>query len=232
VLRYKKGTAETLANAFSPYPTVSLEDAARICELNLADVQQAVALVSGAPIVTSTGIYNERGGVEAARLLAALADTTGGSFNCYARGANERGLQILEATPSDNGWNTHQMLQAAASGQLKALWLIDVDLFEVGLDRDLVNRALENIEFLVLQSSTRSETFYYASVAIPMALQAECDGSYTNMEGTLQTMKAIIPPIGESKPVWRVFEELSLRIQPRMPYMQAKDVLEAIPAYH
>lgn len=232
VLRYKKGTAETLANALSPYPTVSFDEAARICELNLADLQEAAELVKGAPIITSSAIYNEKGGIESARFLAALADTTGGSFNCYARGANERGLQILEATPSDNGWNTHQMLQAAATGQLKALWLMDVDLFEVGLDRELVIRALENIEFLVVQSSSRNETFYYASVAIPTALQAESDGSYTNMEGTLQTMKAVIPPVGEAKPAWRVFEELSLRIQPRMPYMQAKDVLEAIPAYH
>ena len=123
------------------------------------------------------------------------------------------------------------MLQAAANGNLKALWLVGVDLFSQGLDRDLVTRALENVEFLVVQDSLRSETFYFASVAIPMALSAESDGSYTNMEGTVQELRAIIPTIGDAKPVWRTFEELSVRLQPRMPFMQAKDLFESIPAF-
>ena len=102
---------------------------------------------------------------------------------------------------------------AAANGRLKALWLIDVDLFNVGLDRSLVIKALENIEYLVVQGSSRTETFYYASVAIPMALQVESDGSFTNMEGKVQELKAAISSPGDAKPVWRVFEELSTSLR-------------------
>jgi predicted molibdopterin-dependent oxidoreductase YjgC len=179
--------------------------------------------------VTSTNIYNEKNGASASETLCGIAMTTGGSFNCYARGANERGLQLIGATPNATGLNTHQMIEAAANGNLKALWLIDVDLFNMGLDRNLVTKALENIEYLVVQDSSRTETFYYASVAIPMALQAESDGSFTNMEGTVQELKAAIPAPGEAKPVWRVFEELSIRVQPRRPFMMAKDLLATIP---
>ena len=209
VLRYKTGTADVLAQGLqhaAATPGFSLAKVAETCEIDETDLTKAARLISGCPVVISSNIYNEKGGVIAAESLSALASSTGGSFNCYARGANERGLQLMDAVPGPSGLNTHQMLQAAANGNLKALWLVDVDLFEVGLDRNLVIKALENIEYLVVQDSSRTETFYYASVAIPMALQAESDGSFTNMEGKIQELKAAIPFMGDAKPVWRVFK--------------------------
>lgn len=232
-LRYKSGTADTLAAALQSAvatPGFDLSKVAETCELDLSELTKAVTLISGCPVVTSSSIANEKGGASALNSLNQIASLTGGSFNCYARGANERGLQLMDAVPNASGLNTHQMIQAAANGQLKALWLIGVDLFEQGLDRNLVTQALENIEYLVVQDSSRTETFYYSSAAIPMALQAESDGSFTNMEGTIQELKAAIPAPGESKPVWRVFEELSLRVAPRRPIMMAKDLLATIPA--
>lgn len=248
VLRYKKGTANILADgllnalvaagtAQVPADTAdaiayaNLDLIAEKCGLDRSDLDEALTLIAGCPVVTSSGIYDEKNGAEAAEALARIAMTSGGSFNCYARGANERGLQLMNAVPQSNGWDTHQMLIAAAGGQLKALWLVGVDLFATGLDRNLVERALENVEYLVVQDSNRSETFYYASVAIPMALQAEADGSFTNMEGTVQRLKAVIPAPGEAKPAWRVFEELSLRLAPRMPHIQAEDVFASIPGF-
>ncbi len=234
ILRYKKGTADVLANGLKNAvngDSSSLKQAAETCEIDLSDLTEAVELIKGCPVVTSSGIYDQKNGLAAAKCLSDIANATGGSFNCYARGANERGLQLMGATPNESGLNTHQMIEAAANGRLKALWLIDVDLFNVGLDRDYVIKALENIEYLVVQDSSRTETFYYASVAIPMALQVESDGSFTNMEGTVQELKAAISAPGDAKPVWRVFEELSMRLEPRKPFMMAKDLFDSIPAF-
>ncbi len=228
VLRYKKGTGAALAEALRSGE--ELEKVAETSGVDLADLKAAVELSKGAPIVTSTGIYDEKGSEQIVASLSSLAQATEGSFNCYARGANERGLQLMGAAPGSEGLNTQQILAAAANGNLRALWLIGVDLFSTGLDRDLVSRALENVEFLVVQDSSRTETFYYSSVAVPMTLPAESDGSFTNMEGTVQELRAAIPAPGDAKPVWRVFEELSMRLAPRMPNMQARDVLESIPA--
>ncbi len=234
VLRYKKGTADVLANCLEQAVAGNgslLESGAETCQINLADLKEAVELIKGSPLITSSSIFDEKNGGAAAKSLLAIASATGGSFNCYARGANERGLQLMDAIPNDSGLNTHQMIEAAANGRLKALWLIDVDLFNVGLDRSLVIKALENIEYLVVQGSSRTETFYYASVAIPMALQVESDGSFTNMEGKVQELKAAISAPGDAKPVWRVFEELSMRLEARKPFMMAKDLFDSIPAF-
>jgi predicted molibdopterin-dependent oxidoreductase YjgC len=161
---------------------------------------------------------------EAAEALKSLE----GTYNAYPLGANERGAQLALAT---NGLSALDQVKRAANGELKALWVVGVDLFSVGLPREEVIKALENVDFLAVQDSRRSETFYYASVALPMTLPAEQDGSYTNCEGTTQFVKAIIPPVGEAKPAWRVFEELSIRLNPRMPFSQASEILATAPAF-
>lgn len=218
ILRYKSGTAETLAAALAG--RISVEEAANICELPSNEIEEAKELVKDQIVITSTSIYSDDA------FESILADLSGltAQFNTYAKGGNERGLQEIGVTPSEGGLSTWQMISAAAQGKVKALWLLNVDLFELGLDREVVNRALENVEYLVVQDSVRSETFYYASVGLPTALPAEQDGTWTNCEGTVQELKAAIPAPGEAKPAWRVFEDLSIRVQPRTPFVQAKDV--------
>lgn len=210
--------------------SVSAEEASRVTGISASSLDQLEKALDGAAIITTSEIYDLKHGGEIALALDRAASEHNGSYNLYARGANERGLQLMEAYPEQNFLSAREMLLSAANGGLKALWLIDVDPFESGLPREMVIEALENVEHLVVQCSTRSEAFYYASVALPMTLQAECDGSYTNMDGTVQEMKAVIPAPGESKPVWRVFEELSARLHPKMPNMTAAAVRELIPA--
>jgi formate dehydrogenase major subunit len=80
----------------------------------------------------------------------------------------------------------------------------------------------------VVQSSQRNETFFYSSIALPLSLPAESEGTFTNCEGRIQKFAASIPAVGESKPAWRVFEDLSVRISPRMPAIHPKDVFKTI----
>jgi NADH-quinone oxidoreductase subunit G len=225
ILRYKSGTASTLAGALAG--TISADEAAKICELPQSEIEEAVQIVKGGITITTTNLCNFEDGATIATSLKSLES----DFSCLARGSNERGLQVMGAVPSTDGLNTWEMISAAAQGKLKALWLVGVDLFSLGLDHDVVSQALENVEYLVIQDSMRTETFYFASVAIPMALPTEQDGTWTNVEGKLQNQVAIIPALGSAKPAWRAFEELSLRLKPRTPYIQAKDVLASIPAF-
>jgi NADH-quinone oxidoreductase subunit G len=224
ILRYKTGTAETLASALSG--KTDLKTAAEVCDIPLFELESAKLLMERCLVITSTNLYSED-------LVGALQDLrTLGSFNCFARGANERGLQLLGATPKSSGYSTYKMLSAAAQGEIKALWLLDVDLFNIGLEDSTVEKILENVEFLVVQTSARNETFLYSSVALPLALPAETEGTFTSCENRIQRLGAAIPPVGESKPGWRVFEDLSVRIQPRMPAIQPKDVFSNIEIFN
>jgi predicted molibdopterin-dependent oxidoreductase YjgC len=97
-------------------------------------------------------------------------------------------------------------------------------------DRSLVQRALENVEFLVVQDHTETEAMSYASVVLPMTAPIESEGSYTNLERRVQAFGPILPAKGSAKPAWRAITELSLRLKPESPKFHPHEVLEAIAA--
>ncbi len=216
-LIHKPGTEATLAAAIAGQ--VPVAEAAAKCDLTESELTAAIDAAKGATVITTTSLDPS-----AAKALASLES----KFNQFATGGNEHGAQIALSAA---GLSARDQLIAAARGDITALWVVGVDLFEVGLPREFVEQALENVDFLVYQGSARNETFYYASVALPMTLPAEQDGTYTNCEGVVQRLKPAIPAVGESKPVWRVFEELSVRLQPRMPRSNASEVLATSPAF-
>jgi NADH-quinone oxidoreductase subunit G len=248
ILRYRPGTADTLAGgllaalASAGKVTVPATLAPSLAKytpeyvetttgVRAADLREAAELIGeGAATITTRGLYDETGGADAAETLAGLASVTGGTFNRYARRANEEGADLIGVRPLSGGRDTHAILQGCADGSIKALWLAGVDPFEVHPDRALVQRALENVPFLVFQHYLESEAMHYASVVLPMTPPSETEGSYTNLERRLQAFGPVLPPKGAAKSAWRAFTELSLRIRPETPKFHPHDVLDAIAA--
>jgi formate dehydrogenase alpha subunit len=63
---------------------------------------------------------------------------------------------------------------------------------------------------------------------LPAASFAEKDGTFTNMEGRAQKIKAAINPIGESRPDWQIFSALSEKMGYPMDYDNADAILKEI----
>lgn len=188
-------------------------------------------------IVTATTIWNDSAPQEVIECLGGLAMCLGAEFNCYPVGANEFGAERMGVLPdaapggkpvASPGLNTVEILQACAIGKIKALWLVGVDLFATGIDRKLVENALEKVPFLVVQDIAESETTAYASVVLPMTAPAEEDGTWTNCEGQVQRIEQVIRPKGTAKPAWRVFNEFMLRKGATRPYFNIDEVGEEI----
>jgi NADH-quinone oxidoreductase subunit G len=238
VLRYRPGTASALASgllaelvrngkAQVPAPTqevltiYTLDHTEQVTGVPADQIRLAAEKIAGAAILTSNGLYDVDGGPGAVEALAGIAMTSGGKFNGFARKSNEEGAhRILPA----EGLNTHQILEAAADGKLKLLWLVGVDPFVVHHDRELVQRALENVEFLVVQDIAETEAMHYASVVLPQTAPAEMEGTFTNVEGRVQRMMPVLAPKGQAKPAWRIFSEMSLRIRPETPFFNPTEV--------
>ncbi len=175
-------------------------------------------------IVTSDRVRNLPGGGEALRLLEDLAARCGAEFNCYPTGPNAMGAELLGVLPGDGGLDTWGILQGCCSGTIKALWLLDCDPTTV----EGGDQALESAEFLVYQGVTRSEATAFANVVLPMAAPAEQDGTWTNCERRLQRMTQAIAAPGDSKPAWRIFSEVILRLQPSTPFFNPREIMKAI----
>lgn len=180
-------------------------------------------LAKGAVVITAESIYNTPAGADTVAELAKI-----GAFNLYATGANDQGAAEL-GIPA-GGKDTKAILEGCVSGSIKALWLAGVDPLTAYPDRDLVTRALEAVPFLVYQGHSETEAAHYATVVLPQAAPAEVDGTYTNCEGRIQRMKAVLPTPGAAKPGWKIFAELRVRLKPTVPPIHASDVMEQIAA--
>jgi NADH-quinone oxidoreductase subunit G len=205
----------------------------------------SIVAAEGVPIATTYSLLEDEHGQAVIETLAQLALGVGGEFNLYGLHANDEGARRLgvlpdglpglrglaeagEGAPTAPGLGTRGILEGCVDGSVKALWLVGDDPLIAYPDRDLVERALESVEFLVVQGTNESEAVPYASVVLPMAGPAEGDGTYTNMEGRVQRFRKIIDPPGEAKPAWRTYSELMLRLRPETPYFNPNDVMEAI----
>lgn len=206
-------------------------------------VEAASLIGKDGAVVSTTAIYDVPEAQEAVELLAGLAMTTGADFNCFAREANEQGAEdlgflpdslpghrsILEGLgPKKPGLGTHGILKGCIEGTVRALWLAGVDPFAKTGDRETQQSALENVEFLVVQDLVETEATAFASVVLPMAAPAECDGSYTNLERRVQRMRPAVPARGEAKPAWKIFAELGVRIKPATPYFNTAEIMAEI----
>jgi formate dehydrogenase major subunit len=107
--------------------------------------------------------------------------------------------------PDKRGLNMLEMMDAAAAGDLKALWAIGYDIALTNADASSTERALRNIEFVVVQDMFLNETArQFGDVFLPVASSFERDGTFMNAERRIQRIRTAIDPVGQSKPDWEI----------------------------
>jgi len=244
ILRYKSGTESALAAGLALAVGAEGADAKftpeyvqSITGVSAADLTAAANLLkeNSAPVVTTRSIYNVNQADNVVASLKSVAAASGAAFNLFATESNGQGAEELGFIPTAGGLNTREMLTACVNGDLKFLWILGADLLSSYPDRALVEKALESVEFLVVQDIFETESLGYASVALPMSAPTEMDGSYVNLERRLQVMRQVLPAPGTAKPAWRAFVELGMRLKAETPLFDASDVFDQIakevPAY-
>jgi formate dehydrogenase alpha subunit len=112
----------------------------------------------------------------------------------------------------DPGLSVLRMIGEAEKGNLKALYVMGENPARVLPEPDRVRSALGNLEFLVVQDILETETTRLAHVVLPGAGFSEKHGSFTNMEGRIQSFDPALPPPGEAKPDWEILALLGSRM--------------------
>jgi predicted molibdopterin-dependent oxidoreductase YjgC len=107
------------------------------------------------------------------------------------------------------GWVLTDMLEAALDRRLRAMWIMGSD---PACDYRVGGAALGRLDFLVVQDLFVTDTARMADVVLPAASFAELDGSYTNLTGRIQRLRAGCRPPGEARPEWWMFCELARRM--------------------
>jgi formate dehydrogenase alpha subunit len=117
-----------------------------------------------------------------------------------------------KAPPTDAGLTAEEMIRAAEEGKLKALFVVGENPLLSFPDAPRVRRALEKLDFLVVQDLFLTETASLANVVLAAASYAEKAGTVTNAELRINRFRAGIEPHGDSWADWRILSALAGRL--------------------
>jgi len=169
----------------------------------------------GAGPFSLTGQPNAMGGREVgglANLLSAHRDLAN-----PAHRAEVAALWGLADVPARPGKTAVEMFQAAADGEIKALWIACTNPAQSMPDQATVRRALQRAEFVVVQEAYASAaTCDYADLLLPATTWGEKDGTVTNSERRISRVRPAVPAPGEARHDWRIVVDLARRLEHRL----------------
>jgi assimilatory nitrate reductase catalytic subunit len=166
----------------------------------------------GAAPFSLTGQPNAMGGREVgglANLLSAHRDLANPTHR-----AEVAALWGLKDVPSTPGKTAVEMFQAAADGEIKALWIACTNPAQSMPDQATVRRALERCEIVVLQEAfAHTETARYADLLLPATTWGEKEGTVTNSERRITRVRAAVPAPGLARHDWQIAQEFAQRLE-------------------
>lgn len=101
---------------------------------------------------------------------------------------------------SQPGMTLTEMTEAALEGKLKSMYIVGENPILADPDLTHTEKALKNLEFLVVQDIFMTETARLAQVVLPATSFAEKEGTLTNTERRVQMIRKAINPPGEARP--------------------------------
>ena len=166
---------------------------------------------------------------QAASLLALaqwIAEQTGARLGYLTEAANTVGAQYVGALPQAGGLDAGQMVQ----GALKAAVLLQV---EPQWDCAAGEAALQGLQSAdtVITLSPFKTNLDISDVLLPISPFSETSGSFINAEGRLQSFHAVVKPLGETRPGWKVLCALARMLDaPNLDFDSSQQVLaRAVP---
>jgi len=215
----------------------------------LADVAAAVALEKGvaAPVqgtateaakaIARSMLGGERKAVllgnaaahhaKASSLLALanwLGQQTGATVGFLTEAANSVGAQLAGALPGEGGLNAAQML----AGGLKAVLLLNNEPEFDSAAGAKAATALRQAKLVVTLSPFKAN-MAFSDVLLPVAPFTETSGTFINAEGRVQGFHAVVKPLGETRPGWKVLRVLANLLDvPGFDFDSSQDVLNKV----
>ena len=114
--------------------------------------------------------------------------------------------------PTKPGLTVVEMTNAAAAGQLHALYIMGENPMLSDPDINHVREALSKLDLLVVQDIFLTETAKLADVVLPGACFAEKEGTFTNTDRTVLRVRKAVEPPGQARADWRVLCEVAQRL--------------------
>ncbi|WP_372825666.1 molybdopterin-dependent oxidoreductase [Polaromonas sp.] len=175
----------------------------------------------GAGPFSLTGQPNAMGGREVgglANLLSAHRDLANPQHR-----AEVAALWGVPSVPEKPGKTAVEMFQAAADGEIKALWIACTNPAQSMPDQATVRRALERCELVVVQEAfATTSSCDYADLLLPATTWGEKTGTVTNSERRISRVRPAVAAPGETRHDWSIAVAFAQRLEhllgPKSPH--------------
>ncbi len=181
-------------------------DSPFVGQVTPAATQVAKALISGekkAVLLGNAAAHH----ANAASLLALanwIGQQTNASVGYLTEAANTVGAQLVGAQPQAQGLNALEMLQ----GGLKAALLLNLEpQHDTVLSGEAALSGLAKAEMVVTLSPFKTN-LDISDVLLPIAPFTETSGTFVNAEGRAQSFHAVVKPLADTRPAWKVLRVL------------------------
>ena len=126
------------------------------------------------------------------------------------------------------GLTIPEMLSGLSDCSVKALYIVGENPMLSDPDINHVEKALKSAELLVVQDIFLTPTAELAHVVLPGTSFAEKDGTFTNTERRVLRVRQAIDPVGDSRPDWRIIQEVSGRFGSPMEFDSPEAIMREI----
>jgi len=122
---------------------------------------------------------------------------------------------VKERTRFETLWNTNlpeskgltlpEMIDAAAIGKLKSMWIVGFDVYLTLPEANYSDKAFNNLDLLIVQDMFLTETAKkHANVFLPVASSFEKEGTFMNSERRIQKIRKSVSPPDGVKNDWEI----------------------------
>ncbi len=199
-----------------------------------------LAMLTGQIGRPSTGVNPLRGqnNVQGSTDLAAIPNIYPGYQPVTDEAVRQKFEKAWGVSLSPNpGLTVVEMINAVEEGKLKGLYILGENPIISDPDSNHVEKALDDIEFLVVQDIFLTETAKKADVVLPGSSFAEKDGTYTGTDRRVQRVRKAIEPLGDAREDWKILCQVAQALGGKgFDYPSPKEVFDEIaeltPIYH
>ena len=133
-----------------------------------------------------------------------------------------------ESLSAEIGSGNFTMVQDADTEKIRAMYIIGEETAFSDSHSQDVHTGFEKLEFLVVQDLFLSRTAQFADVVLPGCPSVEKEGTFVNTERRIQRFYEVMPPLGNSRPDWRILTELAKRMGYDWGYEHPSQIMDEV----
>ena len=126
------------------------------------------------------------------------------------------------------GLHATDVFPAAIRGDVKGLYIYGEDPVVTDPDTHHIIKALESLEFFVIQELFMTETAQYADVILPGVSYAEKEGTFTNTERRVQRVRKAVTIPGNARLDTDIIIDLMNRMGYPQPHLTSAQIMDEI----